>query len=86
MFKIGDIVRIKECPDAMEGSPADNLAGSVVEITEVRPREYGSPLYSFRYVEKHAKNNAKCFDSDSRLAWEDEHLIENIDISSLLEV
>lgn len=55
MFKVGDIVRIKNCPDAWPGSPANNLEGSIVEITEITPYKKYTPRYSFIFIENMQK-------------------------------
>ena len=94
MLNVGDIVRIKRIPDAMEGSPAHNLEGSIVEITEVKPygTYLGYPVYHFKFIEKVVKNQAKCDDGDCERAWEEGHFEPyfinpiNVDETSLLEI
>lgn len=94
MLKVGDIVRIKKVSDAMEGSPNDNLEGSIVEITDVINNRNSYTNYHFEFIEKHAKNEHKCDIQDKNLAWEEEHFepvenyidLEDIDVSSYIEL
>ena len=95
MFEVGDIVKIIKHPDAMEGSPADNLVDSIVEITHVAPYNKNSPRYCFKFIEKHAKNEEKCRDTDTSLAWDNDYFelvkecnaisVDETDVFNLLE-
>jgi len=76
MYKVGDYAKIyyHGMDKIQPGSPADNLEGSIIQITEVT--EYRNrTIYHFRIVEGHYKNKVRFEKYQCTLAWEDEHFI-----------